>query len=178
MTILKILTVPDPRLKIKAKPVKAVDAEVRQLMDDMVETMYADNGIGLAATQLGIDKRVIVIDVPIGMSTKREEEEKEYPSVLLKMVNPEILWKSEEASSCNEGCLSVPEQRVIIERPARVKVRFLDENNKVQELDMEQLQAACVQHEIDHLNGKLIIDYLPTVKRDIMVRKVKRLQNC
>ncbi|MCX7337834.1 MAG: peptide deformylase [Alphaproteobacteria bacterium] len=164
MARLKVLTVPDPQLRIKARPVDRVDAAVRRLMDDLVETVIAEDGAGLAATQVGIHKRVIVVD----LSSRFED----IPMIL--MANPEIVWASSEKSEMNEGCLSVPDQRSIVERPAAVKVTYLDEHNNQQELNADGYLATCVQHEIDHLNGKLYIDYLPPLKRQLLIQKAKR----
>ncbi len=167
MTRLTVLTVPDPRLKLKAVSVETVDDSVRQLMKDMLETMYAEEGAGLAATQVGIQKRVVVMDIP----GPNENE----PGTIYKMVNPEIVWESEETCTYNEGCLSVPGQRAEVERPTRVKIRYLDEHNQKQEIDADDFLARCVQHEIDHLDGKLYIDYLTPLKRQMFVKKVQRL---
>jgi peptide deformylase len=165
--LLPILKEPDARLRIKARPVDKVDDEVRQLMDDMLETMYHDEGIGLAATQIGSDKRVIVIDLNSGTEEKPE---------VFYMANPEILWQSDEKSSLQEGCLSVPEIRAEVSRPAHIKVRYLDRNNKQIELDADGLLATCIQHEIDHLNGVLFIDYLSRLKQDLIQKKLKKLK--
>lgn len=165
MTCLKVLTVPDPRLKQKAAPVAGVDDAVRALMDDMVETMHAEEGCGLAATQVGVASRVIVLDV----------SHKVPDSPIFKMANPEILWQSEELSVNEEGCLSVPEQYAPVSRPQAIRLRYLDEHGTAQERDIDGFLAIAIQHEIDHLDGKLFIDYLPPLKRDTMVRKVKRL---
>ncbi|MBX3457552.1 MAG: peptide deformylase [Candidatus Paracaedibacteraceae bacterium] len=166
--ILTVLKEPDPRLHIKAKPIQAVDDSIRQLMDDMLETMYQEDGIGLAATQVGVDKRVIVIDLNAGS----EEDE---PDVHF-MANPEVLWQSEETSTCKEGCLSVPETRADVTRPARVKVRYLDRNNQVHEFDADGLMATCIQHEIDHLDGILFIDHLSKLKQELIRNKLKKLK--
>nr|WP_232223232.1 peptide deformylase [Candidatus Paracaedibacter acanthamoebae] len=166
--LLPVLKEPDPRLRIKAKSIEKVDDEIRQLMDDMLETMYHDDGIGLAATQIGSDKRVIVIDLNSGTEEKPE---------VFYMANPEILWRSEEKSSLQEGCLSVPETRAEISRPARIKIRYLDRNNKQIEMDANGIFATCVQHEIDHLNGVLFIDYLSRLKQDLIQKKLKNLKS-
>jgi peptide deformylase len=164
MALLPILVAPDPLLKVKAKPVAAVNDEIRRLMDDMYETMQAAPGIGLAAPQVGAAKRVIVIDV-----TKDGEEKRIY-----KMANPEIIWQSDELAIYNEGCLSLPEHYADVERPAEVRVRYLDENNKRQELHATGLLATCVQHEIDHLEGVLFVDHLSAVKRGMILRKLQK----
>jgi len=162
MAILRVLTAPDPRLKIVSKPVAGVDDGVRGLMDDMLETMYAAPGIGLAAPQVGVAKRVIVID----LASKDEAPEP------LRLANPEILWVSDEDVMCEEGCLSVPEYYGDVTRPAAVKIRYLDYENEVRELDAEGMLAACIQHEIDHLDGILFIDHLTALKRNIILRKL------
>jgi len=166
MPLLTVLTAPNPRLKIKAKPVKVVDEDVRRLMDDMLETMYAHDGMGLAATQVGVDKRVIVMDL-------NGENEKE-PSLILKLANPEILWGSEETSLAEEACLSVPGAFGAVERPTRVKFRYLDEYNESVEKDGDALLARCIQHEIDHLDGILYIDHLSRLKREMILRKLAK----
>jgi len=164
MAILTILTVPDPRLKIKATPVKEVNREVRALMDDMLETMYANDGLGLAATQVGIDKRIIVIDLNAG-----EEGVSPY---IMKIANPEILWTSQAFSLENEACISVPDVYGAVERPIRAKVRYLDENNTTIEKELDGIAARCIQHEIDHLDGILYIDHLSRLKREMILRKL------
>ena len=163
MALRDILVVPDPRLKQVSAAVDAVDDELRALMDDMLETMYAAPGIGLAAIQVGVPKRVIVMDIA------RQEEPRE-PRYF---VNPEILWVSEETAPYEEGCLSVPEIFDEVERPSRVKLRYLDYDGKVVEEDAEGLYAVCIQHEMDHLEGVLFIDYLSRLKREQAVKKVK-----
>ena len=162
MALLPILTAPDPRLKKKSLPVAAVDAEVRQLMDDMLETMYAAPGIGLAAPQVGALKRVIVLDID-------REETKSGP---LFMANPEIVEASDEDVIYEEGCLSVPDHYSDVARPEKVRVRYLDRDGKQQELACEGLLATCVQHEIDHLDGILFIDHISSLKRNMILRKL------
>ncbi|HVY99672.1 MAG TPA: peptide deformylase [Dongiaceae bacterium] len=162
MALLPIITAPDPRLKQISKPVEKVDAEVRKLMADMLETMYAAPGIGLAAPQVGVLKRVIVLDLA------REDEEPQP----LKMANPEIVWVSEEDAVYNEGCLSLPEHYADVARPAKCKVRYLDEQNEIRLLEAEGLLATCVQHEIDHLDGILFVDHLTALKRNMILRKL------
>src|SRR5262249_24739605 len=143
MALLPIITAPDPRLKIKARPVAAVDGKIRRLMDDMLETMYGSIGIGLAAPQVGATSRVIVVDVA------REGEE----SQALKLANPEILWRSDELMTCNEGCLSLPEHYAEVTRPEKIRLRYLDYQNEIREMEASGLLATCLQHEIDHLDG-------------------------
>lgn len=168
MAILTILTEPDPRLRKIADPISSITPEIRKLMDDMIETMYANDGLGLAATQVGVLKRVIVMDLNAG--------EENLPPHIYKMANPEIIWSSDEMSILNEACLSVPAQRAPVERPVAIKVRYIDENNMTQELDAEGLLATCIQHEIDHLNGTLFIDYLSRLKRDMILTKLTKLK--
>jgi len=165
MAILPIVTVPDPLLKQISKPVEGVDDALRQLMDDMLETMYDAPGIGLAAIQVGRPIRLLVMDLSL-------EEEEADP---LYFVNPEITWVSEEMGVYNEGCLSVPEQYADIERPAECKVSYLDYEGKPQKIHATGLLATCIQHEMDHLNGILFIDYLTSLKRKMLVRKVKKM---
>ena len=162
MAIRTILTAPDPRLKKKSKPVAAVDAEARQLMDDMLETMYEAPGIGLAAPQIGVLKRVIVLDID-------REELKTGPIV---MANPEIIEASDEDATYEEGCLSVPEHYSDVVRPAKVTVRYLDREGETREMACEGLLATCVQHEIDHLDGILFIDHISSLKRNMILRKL------
>jgi peptide deformylase len=162
MAIRTILTAPDPRLKKKSRPVGSVDAEVRRLMDDMLETMYEAPGIGLAAPQLGELKRVIVLDID-------REDVKTGP---LFMANPEIVEASDEDATYEEGCLSVPEHYSDVVRPAKVTVRYLDRDGETKELACEGLLATCVQHEIDHLDGILFIDHISSLKRNMILRKL------
>jgi peptide deformylase len=161
MTIRPIISLPDPRLRLVSEPLARVDGSVRLLMRDMLETMYDAPGIGLAAIQIGIPQRLVVIDL-----AKKEEEPRP-----LYLVNPEIVWSSQERSSYEEGCLSIPEYYEEIERPARVKARFLDQDGKRQEIEAEGVLATALQHEIDHLNGVLFIDYLSRLKRDRVIKK-------
>ncbi|MFZ5791538.1 MAG: peptide deformylase [Pseudomonadota bacterium] len=162
MARLPILVAPDPRLKRVAAPVPKVDDRVHRLMDDMLETMYAAPGIGLAAPQVGVLERVIVLDLaPEGQ-----------PPQPLRIANPELLWVSDEDAVYNEGCLSVPDHYADVARPAAIKVRFLDERNERVEMDAEGLLATCIQHEMDHLDGILFIDHLTALKRNIILRKL------
>jgi peptide deformylase len=164
MALRDILTVPDPRLKQTSKPVAGVDDDLRALMDDMLETMYAAPGIGLAAIQIGEPIRVIVMD----LAREGEDKAPRY------FVNPEILWASGETAPYEEGCLSVPEVYDEVQRPARVKLRYLDYDGREIEEEAEGLYAVCIQHEMDHLNGVLFIDHLSRLKRDRAVAKVKK----
>jgi peptide deformylase len=164
MALRTIITAPDPRLKIKARLVLAVDAKVRRLMDDMLETMYDAIGIGLAAPQIGESSRVIVVD------TAREDE-KPQP---LQLANPEILWLSPELTTCNEGCLSLPEQYAEVTRPAKVRLRYLDYENEIREMEASGLLATCLQHEMEHLDGILFVDHLSALKRGMILRKLAK----
>lgn len=174
MTVLPIVICPDPRLKTVSKPVEKVDDETRRFMDEMLETMYASNGIGLAAIQVGVAKRILVMDLGKG-SSRYPNEDGGKPNPLF-LVNPEIIWASEEQSPYEEGCLSFPGQYAEVWRPSKVKVRYLDYHGKEQVLDADGLLATCVQHEMDHLNGITFVDYLSSLKRDMIVRKVKKAQ--
>jgi peptide deformylase len=166
MALREILIVPNPLLKQKSAPVEGpVTDELRALMDDMLETMYAAPGIGLAAVQIGVPKRIIVMDL------SREEGVKE-PRYF---VNPEILWRSEETVPYEEGCLSVPEIYDEVERPARVKLRYLNYAGEQIEEEADGIYAVCIQHEMDHLEGVLFIDHLSRLKRERAVSKVKKL---
>jgi peptide deformylase len=164
MALREILFVPDPIMKKVSARVDVVDDELRALMDDMLETMYAAPGIGLAAIQVGVPKRVIVMDLA------RQDE----PPAPQYFVNPEILWASEETAPYEEGCLSVPEIYDEVERPSRVKIRYLDYRGNSVEEDAEGLFAVCIQHEMDHLDGVLFIDHLSRLKRDRAISKVKK----
>jgi peptide deformylase len=164
MAILPIITAPDPRLNRRAKPVAKVDTAVRRLMDDMLETMYQAPGIGLAAPQVGVLQRVIVVDC-----AKAEEKPQPY-----KIANPEILWRSTETLVNNEGCLSLPEHYADVERPAEIKLRYIDEQNEIRELHAKGLLATCIQHEIDHLEGTLFVDHISALKRNIILRKLAK----
>ena len=161
MAVRDILILPDKRLRLKSAPVERVDKSLRALVDDMFETMYAAPGIGLAAIQIGVPQRVVTMDLA------KKDDEKE-PQVF---INPEITWLSEERSAYDEGCLSIPEYYEEVERPAKVRVRFTDLDGKVHEEDAEGLFATCIQHEIDHLNGVLFVDYLSKLKRDRVLKK-------
>ncbi|MGZ8417461.1 MAG: peptide deformylase [Methyloceanibacter sp.] len=161
MAIRRILTIPDSILRKQAKPVERVDDELRKLMDDMLATMYDAPGIGLAAPQIGISRRVIVMD----------PAKEDAPSTPLMMVNPDILERSDELRLHEEGCLSIPDFTAEVERPAKTRVSYIDRAGKQQEMELEGIWSTLVQHEIDHLNGVLFIDYLSRLKRDMVVRK-------
>ena len=158
----KILTEPDPILRKKCEPLEKVDEETKKLMDDMLDTMYAAPGIGLAAIQVGILKRLVVIDIS-------KEEEKKKPIFL---INPQIIHQSKNTSVYEEGCLSLPGQFAEIERPAECTIKYLDYNGKEKELKSDGLLATCIQHEVDHLNGILFIDYLSKLKKDMIIKKL------
>ena len=162
MTQRKIIIEPDTILRKKSDPLEKVDNELRKLMDDMLETMYAAPGIGLAAVQIGILKRMVVIDIS-------KEKEKKTPIFL---INPEIVYKSKKTSIYEEGCLSLPGYFAEIERPAECQIEYLDYNGKKKEMKVYGLLATCIQHEVDHLNGVLFIDYLSKLKKDMIVKKL------
>jgi len=157
-----IIWAPDPILKTKCDPVAAVDDAVRALMDDMLDTMYAAPGIGLAAPQIGVTKRVIVVDV----------SEKDEPKAPICLANPEILWIAEETGVHEEGCLSIPDLYADVERPVAVKVAYLDRDGAKQEMEAEGLLAICLQHEIDHIDGILFTDHLSPLKRNMIMKKM------
>ena len=167
MSIRPILIHPDPRLKKVADPVAEVTDEIRALSSDMLETMYDAPGIGLAAPQIGISRRVIVMDAV------KDKADPPRPMVL---INPEIVWASEARSVYEEGCLSIPEQYADVERPAEVRVRWITPEGGEAEEHFTGLWATCVQHEIDHLNGKLFIDYLKPLKRQMITRRMEKLK--
>ncbi len=161
MSVLQVLHIPDERLRKVAKPVEEVNAEIQRIVDDMFETMYAEEGIGLAATQVDIHQRIIVIDV----SENRDER--------LVLINPELLEKSGE-TGIEEGCLSIPEQRALVPRAEKVKIRALNRYGKPFELEADGLLAICIQHEMDHLVGKLFMDYLSPLKQQRIRQKVEK----
>ncbi len=164
MAKLDIITLPDPRLKLVSEPVATVDDDVRRILDDMLETMYEAPGIGLAAIQVGIAKRIVTLDL------SREGEEK----APMFIINPEITWTSEELNTYQEGCLSVPEHYDDVERPARVKVKYLDRDGNRQEIEADGLLATCLQHEIDHLDGIVFVDHLSRLKRERVMKKFQK----
>jgi peptide deformylase len=161
MTVREIIKLPDKRLRLASEPVKRVDAGIRKLVDDLFETMYKAPGIGLAAIQIGVPKRVITMDL-----SKKEDEHQ--PQVF---VNPEVIWKSAETAKYEEGCLSIPDYYEEVERPAQVKVKYLDLDGKPQEIEAKGLFSTCLQHEIDHINGVLFIDHISKLKRDRVIKK-------
>jgi peptide deformylase len=172
MTVLRIYVAPHPVLKKKADPVEKVTDEDRKLMDDMLETMYVTDGIGLAAPQVGVSKRIIVMDIEQRRGEDLTPEQKRGNPRYF--VNPEITWESEDLRVYNEGCLSVPGQYADVTRPDKVKVKYLDYDGKAQEIEADQMLATCIQHELDHLNGILFIDHLSTLKKDMLMRKLKK----
>jgi peptide deformylase len=161
MALRDIIILPDPRLRLVSEPVTEIDAEIRQLVEDMFETMYAAPGIGLAAIQVAVPRRVVTLDL-----AKKDE-----PPQKLVFINPEITWSSEEKGVYEEGCLSIPDYYEEVERPARVKVKFVDLDGKPQEIEVDGLLATCIQHEIDHTNGVLFIDHISKLKRDRVIKK-------
>jgi peptide deformylase len=161
---LDIITLPDRKLRMKSAPVERVDDDLRKLMDSMLETMYEAPGIGLAAIQVNVPRRVVTIDVA------QREDETAKPDPLF-LVNPEIVWSSDETAVAEEGCLSIPEYFAEVERPASVRVTYIDREGRTRELDAEGVLAVCLQHEIDHLDGKLFIDHLSKLKRDMVIKK-------
>ncbi len=164
MALLPIIVAPDPRLKLRSRPVGKVDRATRKLMDDLLETMYAAPGVGLSAPQVGVAKRVLVVDVV-------KEGEAPQP---LRMADPELVWVSDDDRSYEEGCLSVPEHYAEVTRPARVRVRYLDEESEIRERELDGLLATVVQHEMDHLDGILFIDHLTSLKRNMILRKLAK----
>jgi peptide deformylase len=161
MAVRPIIFLPDKRLRLVSEPVARIDEDVRTLVADMFETMYDAPGVGLAAVQVGVPKRVVTID-----ATRGEEEKRP-----IALINPEIVWSSEEKIAHEEGCLSIPEYLDEVQRPERVKVRFLDLEGRAQELEADGLLARVVQHEVDHINGVLFIDHLSKLKRDRVIKK-------
>jgi peptide deformylase len=161
MAVRDILKLPDKRLRLVSEPVKNIDAGIRALVDDMFATMYAAPGIGLAGIQIGVDKRVVVMDL-----SKKDDTHK--PQVF---INPEVTWASQEKATHEEGCLSIPEYYEEVERPSEVKVKYLDLDGKMREISADGLFATCIQHEIDHTNGVLFIDHISRLKRDRVIKK-------
>lgn len=166
MAILPLVIAPDPLLKQRSSSVKTVDDDVRKLMDDMLETMYSCNGLGLAAVQVGVHKRVIVMDI----------EQREGEKNPLFIADPTILTTSDDISVYNEGCLSFPGQYSDVERPEAVTIRYLDYHNNTRTLTADGLLATCIQHEIDHINGIVFVDHISFMKRDMILRKLKKIK--
>lgn len=161
---LEIITLPDSLLRSRSLPVERVDEDLRAFTGQMLETMYDAPGIGLAAVQVAVPRRIVTIDVA-------QREDKDAPAAPLFLINPEILWTSDERAAAEEGCLSIPEYFAEVERPAKVRVAYLDLDGKKQEIEAEGILAVCLQHEIDHLDGRLFIDHLSKLKRDMVIRK-------
>lgn len=164
MTIRPIITAPDPRLKTVSEAVDRVDDSIRKLADDMLDSMYAADGIGLAAIQIGVPKRMLVMDLD-------QKDGGRNPRLF---INPKVVWASEELAKMEEGCLSVPEVWEDVERPARITAEYLDRDGALQTLEADGLLATCLQHEIDHLNGVLFIDHISRLKRGIAMRKLTK----
>ena len=165
MTIKPLIILPDPLLRQQSKPVETVDSEIQRLADDMLETMYDAPGIGLAAIQIGVPRRMLVIDL------SRDDEENK-PQVF---INPEILKVADEVSTYEQGCLSIPDYYAEVERPASLTVGYVDRDGKQQTVEADGLLATCLQHEIDHLNGVLFIDHISRLKRDMVIKKFTKL---
>jgi peptide deformylase len=165
MALRDIIVLPDKRLRLVSEPVKAVDKDLRTLVDDMLETMYEAPGVGLAAIQVAVPRRVITVDTA-------KKDEPQNPQVFL---NPEIVWSSEEKRVYEEGCLSIPEYYEDVERPAQVKVRYMDLDGKAKEVEADGLLATVLQHEIDHINGVLFIDHISKLKRDRVIKKFAKV---
>jgi len=170
MSLRPLVIIPDSRLRLPSDPVVRVDAKVRALVEDMFETMYDAPGIGLAAIQVGVPERIVTIDLG-----SRDEENEEGEKRPIALINPEIVSFSQDLSVYNEGCLSIPEYYADVERPAAVRVRYMDLNGEIQEIDADGLLATCVQHEIDHLDGVLFIDHISKLKRDRVVKKFTKI---
>lgn len=169
MDLLDIITIPDKTLRRESEPIERIDDDLKRFLDQMLATMYEAPGIGLAAVQVGVPRRVITIDVVAKESEEDEEREPEKDPMFL--INPEILWRSDERSTYEEGCLSIPEYYAEVERPARVRFGYLDRDGQRHEREADGLLATVVQHEIDHLDGKLFIDHISKLKRDMVVKK-------
>jgi len=166
MALRPIITAPDPRLRKTSQPVQTIDDSVHTLMADMLETMYAAPGVGLSAIQVGVAQRIVVID------TAKDPD----PPAPLRLINPEIIWQAEETGPFEEGCLSFPDQFEEVERSAAVHVQYLDASGERRVIEAEGLQAIALQHEIDHLDGVLLVDHVSTIKRNIIMRRMKKLQ--
>ena len=171
MSLLPIIIAPDPRLKVVTAPVTRIDDEVRRLMDDMLETMYAADGIGLAAPQVGDTRRIIVVDVRRDEGGDENDKEARAP---IRMANPELVWISDDDGLHEEGCLSLPRHFADVRRPESVRVRYLDENNELREIAADGVLATCVQHEMDHLDGILFVDHVSALKRNMILRKLQK----
>lgn len=173
MAVLKVLIAPHPILSTVTTSIESVDDLIKQQLKDMAETMYADNGIGLAANQVGISKRMLVMDVGEDNSTERDKNDPIEPKLYC-IINPEVIWSSEEKVTMEEGCLSVPGQGIPIERPASIKIKYLDESGTERTETFLGLQARCILHEIDHLNGKTMLEHLSKLKKDLAIKKLTK----
>ncbi len=178
-----VLTVPNPKLRHEAAPVAEVNDEIRTIFERMIATMHVEDGIGLAATQVGIDKRLIVMSIEDGKDDHNHNHGHDHEGgccghnhgTIHRLANPEIIEKSSESQTLMDGCLSVPDQHAEVSRAKSVKIRYLDENNDSQTLEAEGLLAFCIQHEIDHLNGVLFVDHLSAIRRKLMVQKAMKI---
>jgi peptide deformylase len=164
MAILPIITAPDPRLKVKAARVTKVDDGVRRLIQDMLDTMYAAPGIGLAAPQVGVARRILVVDCARDGAARQPH----------KLINPELIWQSDDSVTVSEGCLSLPEHYADVARPNAIKLRYQDEQGEMRVLEASGLLATCIQHEMDHLEGVLFVDHISALKRGIILRKLAK----
>ncbi len=171
MTILQIYVAPHPVLKKVADPVEKVDDKIRTLIDNMLETMYENDGIGLAAPQVGISKRIVVIDLDQNFELSEKQARKGKPRVF---INPEVTWETEDTRVFNEGCLSVPGQYADVARADKIKIKFMDYDGAEHEAEIDDMLATAIQHEIDHLDGILFIDHLSNLKRNILLKKLKK----
>lgn len=172
MAILPLVTSPDPLLKKISEPVALIDTELRIFMDNMLETMYYNEGLGLAAVQVGVLKRILVMD--FSKSERDGIAEEAITRSPFFVINPEIIWKSAEKASYAEGCLSFPSAYLDIERPSAIKLRYMDYFGKQQEIDASGLLAVCIQHEIDHLNGVVFVDHVSKLKKDMALKRVEK----
>ncbi len=174
MALLEILEIPHPGLRAVARPVAEVNDDTRHIVSDMLETMYDARGIGLAATQVGIEQRILVIDLQEPAADTPEGEEAKPVRDPHAFINPEYIWLSDDLATYNEGCLSIPDQYAEVERPARCRVKWLDEQGAAHEDEFDGLMATALQHEIDHLNGILFIDHISRLKRDMVIKKLAK----
>ena len=174
MPIKKIITIPDPFLRKKAFTIKKITSEIKRLLDDMLETMYAAKGIGLAATQIRDDRRLIVIDCGRENLDKNNRQNNKFIPNPIKMINPELILTSNDHSEREEGCLSIPGYYGKVKRPKTIEVSYLNENNVKEHIKADGLLSACIQHEIDHLNGVLFVDHLSKLKKEMILNKVSK----
>lgn len=179
MANLILIIAPDPRLAMRSEPIDKVTDETRKLVDDMIDTMHEEDGIGLAAVQVGVLKRVLVMDLS-GMSDRYEASDEDKCGADISkpmcMINPEIIKESAEQNSYDEGCLSFPGQRAMVTRPKKVTIKYLDYKGKEQTMACDDLLSTCVQHEIDHLNGVVFVDHVSKMKRDMVIKKVQKIK--